>query len=123
MSAVPTKNTAPEKVVRSLLTRGGYRYRLHRKDLPGTPDIVFPGRRKAIFVNGCFWHGHLGCPKGRLPKSRPDYWIPKIAHNAEKDQKNLVELEQLGWKVLTVWQCELRQLLLLEKKINKFLAT
>lgn len=121
MRAVPTKDTAPERAVRSLLTRNGYRYRLHRRDLPGTPDIVFPGRRKVIFVNGCFWHGHIGCPKGRAPKSRPEYWIPKIARNIEKDQWNLAELAQLGWRALTVWQCELRQPPLLEKKLTKFL--
>lgn len=121
MRAVPTKDTTPERAVRSLLTRNGYRYRLHRKDLPGTPDIVFMGRRKAIFVNGCFWHGHAGCTKGRPPRSRPEYWIPKIARNIENDQRNLVELAKLGWRVLTVWQCELRQSLLLEKKLIKFL--
>ena len=121
MQAVPTKNTSPEKAVRALLTRNGYRYRLHRKDLPGTPDIVFPGRRKVIFVNGCFWHGHKGCPKGRPPRSRPEYWIPKIAHNVEADQKNLAELATRSWQALTVWQCELRDSLLLETKLTKFL--
>lgn len=121
MRAVSTKNTGPEKAVRSLLTTSGYRYRLHRRDLPGTPDIVFPGRRKAIFVNGCFWHGHAGCPKGRLPKSRPEYWIPKIARNIENDQRNLAELAERGWETLIVWQCELRQPLILEKKLARFL--
>lgn len=123
MQAVPTKNTTPEKAVRSLLTRNGYRFRLHRKDLPGTPDIVFPGRRKVIFVNGCFWHGHPECPKGRLPKSRPEYWGPKIARNADNDRKNYVELRKRGWESLIVWQCELCQPLALEKKLARFLAT
>lgn len=123
MRAVSTKNTAPEIAIRSLLTRSGYRYRLHRRDLPGTPDVVFAGRRKAIFVNGCFWHGHAGCPKGRLPKSRADYWGPKIAHNIEKDRRDLAELRKLGWGVLTVWQCELSQLGRLEKKLHKFLRS
>ncbi len=121
MCAVPTKDTTPERAVRSLLTRKGYRYRLHRRDLPGTPDIVFPGRRKVIFVNGCFWHGHAGCSKGRIPKSRPEYWIPKIARNIENDKRNLTELTIQGWRALTVWQCELRQPLRLEKKLSKFL--
>jgi DNA mismatch endonuclease (patch repair protein) len=121
MRAVPSKSTAPEKAVRFLLTRNGYRYRLHRRDLPGTPDIVFPGRQKAIFVNGCFWHGHSGCSKGRPPKSRPEYWIPKIARNIENDQRNLADLAKLGWRAITVWQCELRHPLLLEKKLSKFL--
>jgi DNA mismatch endonuclease, patch repair protein len=85
MRSVPTKNTSTEMAVRSLLTRLGWRYRLHRKDLPGTPDIVFPGKKKVIFVNGCFWHGHKECPKARLPRSRPEYWTPKIARNTQKD--------------------------------------
>lgn len=123
MKAVPTKNTTPEKGVRTILARSGYRYRLHRKDLPGTPDIVFPGKKKVIFVNGCFWHGHAECSKGRLPKSRPEYWVPKIARNTANDHKNLSQLKKLGWKSLIIWQCELRQPIVLEKKLIKFLAT
>lgn len=122
MRAVSTKNTGPERVVRSWLTRNGYRYRLHRRDLPGTPDIVFPGKQKVIFVNGCFWHGHTNCAKGRPPKSKQDYWIPKIARNVDKDKRSLAELEELGWEAITVWQCELRQPSLLEKKLTKFLS-
>src|ERR1700722_1374627 len=108
MRAGPTTKTAPELAIRSLLFRMGFRYRLHRRDLPGTPDIVFPGRKKAIFVNGCFWHGHSGCPKGRPPKSRPEYWLNKIERNAQNDLINIEKLDGLGWKTLTVWQCELK---------------
>ena len=121
MSAVPTKHTTTEKFVRALLTREGYRYRLHDPRLPGTPDIVFPGRRRAIFVNGCFWHGHVGCSKGRLPKSRVDYWAPKIRRNIENDEKNMLAHKDLGWRTLVVWQCELRDPALLTKRLKQFL--
>lgn len=104
MQAVKTRNTEPELIVRRLLHAEGYRFRLHRKDLPGTPDIVLPGRRKAIFVHGCFWHAH-GCAKGRAPKSRLDYWAPKLAQNVERDARKVRELEAAGWQVLTVWGC------------------
>jgi DNA mismatch endonuclease (patch repair protein) len=106
MQQVKGKNTQPEKVVRSLLHRLGYRFRLHRKDLPGTPDIVFPSRRLALFVHGCFWHGH-GCRIGRLPKSRLDYWQPKIEANRVRDRRKETELIVAGWRVAEVWQCEL----------------
>ena len=105
MRSVKTENTWPEMVVRRVLHGMGYRYRLHRKDLPGRPDIVFGPRRKIIFVHGCFWHGH-GCPKGRLPKSRLDYWQPKIAANRERDRSKEGQLRAMGWSVLVVWQCE-----------------
>lgn len=107
MRSVRTTNTGPEVTVRRALHRLGYRYRLHRRDLPGSPDIVFPGRRKAIFVHGCFWHGH-SCRWGRLPKSRLDYWRPKIAANRERDTRNIRELLDSDWTPLVVWQCELR---------------
>lgn len=83
----------------------GYRFRLHRKDLPGRPDIVLPRYRKAIFIHGCFWHAH-GCPKGHPPKSRSDYWLPKLERGAIRDKTNIERLESLGWKVLVIWQCE-----------------
>ncbi len=105
MQAVKSKDTKPEMIVRRLLHRMGYRYRLHRKDLPGKPDIAFVSRRKAIFVHGCFWHGH-GCSKGRLPKSRLDYWKPKLDENMRRDRMKQEQLRSLGWKVLVVWQCE-----------------
>ena len=105
MQAVKTRDTGPELVVRRILFGLGYRYRLNAKTLPGRPDIVFPGRKRAIFVHGCFWHGH-GCNKGRAPKSRLEYWEPKLRSNGERDTAQRHSLEALGWHVLTVWQCE-----------------
>lgn len=107
MQSVKTKHTKPELTVRKALFAAGYRFRLHRRDLPGSPDIIFPGRRKVIFVHGCFWHGHE-CPKGRGSKSRIDYWGPKLEANKARDERNVAELEMLGWKPFTVWQCELK---------------
>ena len=106
MQAVGTKNTAPELTVRRLLYAMGYRYRLHRKDLPGRPDIAFIGRKKAIFVHGCFWHAH-DCPKGRAPKSRLYYWQPKRQANINRDRTKIEQLESRGWSVLVIWQCEI----------------
>lgn len=108
MRSVQTKDTVAEMALRRMLHRLGYRYRLHRRGLPGHPDIVFPVRKKAIFVHGCFWHGH-SCPKGRLPKSRLEYWQPKIASNRERDARTLAALERDGWGTFVVWQCELRE--------------
>lgn len=108
MSRIGGKDTAPELIVRRIAHGLGYRFRLHRQDLPGTPDIVFPARRKAIFVHGCFWHGH-GCAIGRPPKSRLDYWLPKLATNKSRDERKQAELEGFGWTVLTVWQCQTRR--------------
>lgn len=108
MARVRAKDTTPEMRVRSLVHRMGYRFRLHRKDLPGTPDLVFGPRRKAIFVHGCFWHGH-DCKRGaRLPAANRDYWTAKLARNAARDRASLAALEERGWSVLTVWECEIR---------------
>lgn len=120
MQAVKSKDTSPELTVRHLLHALGYRFRLHRKGLPGRPDIVFPGRKKAIFVHGCFWHWH-GCAKGQLPKSKLDYWQPKLAKNVERDRTKQEQLESLGWKVLVVWQCETKERTGLECKLRAFL--
>ncbi len=120
MAAVQTKNTGPEIVVRKALCRLGYRFRLHSKKLPGRPDIVFPKRKKIIFVNGCFWHGHH-CRKGHLPKTRLDYWRPKIAANKTRDKKNKAQLKCLKWDVLVVWQCQTKNLQSLDRKLNEFL--
>jgi DNA mismatch endonuclease (patch repair protein) len=106
MQQVKGKDTLPEKTVRSLLHRMGYRFRLHRRDLPGTPDIVLPGWRVALFVHGCYWHGH-GCRIGKLPKSRLDYWGPKIDANRARDRRKETALAAIGWRVEVVWQCEL----------------
>jgi DNA mismatch endonuclease (patch repair protein) len=106
MQAVKGKDTKPELAVRRALYALGYRYRLHRKDLPGKPDIVFPGRKKIVFVHGCFWHGH-SCKRGnRMPKTNQDYWKPKLERNKTRDKDHLKKLRQQGWEVLTVWECE-----------------
>lgn len=107
MRRIRSNNTAPELLVRRLLYSLGYRYRLHRKDLPGKPDIVFVGKRKVIFVHGCFWHAH-GCSTGHQPRSNQDYWSPKLARNVERDAHNRARLEALGWKSLIVWECNIR---------------
>ncbi len=107
MRQIRSKNSGPEIVLRSLVHRLGYRFRLHRKDLPGKPDLVFPGRRKVIFVHGCFWHQHKGCGEGRLPGTRREYWAPKLARNQERDALSQAALKSLGWGILTLWECEL----------------
>lgn len=108
MSSVRTKDTKPEVLVRRALHRLGFRYRLHRRSLPGSPDLVFPGRKKVIFIHGCFWHGH-GCRWGRLPKTKLDYWAPKIDANRARDSRNIKALQEAGWSVEVVWQCQLRE--------------
>ncbi len=116
MSRIRDRNTAPELIVRRLLHRMGYRFRLHRKDLPGKPDIVLPGRRVAIFVHGCFWHAH-GCRIGQPPKSRPEFWLPKLERNRARDAGNEAALIADGWTVLTLWQCEIRDPAVLESRL------
>lgn len=121
MQSVGSKNTGPELAARRLLHAKGYRFRLHRRDLPGSPDIVLPGRKKVIFVHGCFWHWH-GCAKGQLPKSRPEYWGEKLAANKARDRTRMVELEALGWRALVVWQCEVGDQEALTAKLRAFLG-
>ncbi|MGA9111925.1 MAG: very short patch repair endonuclease [Smithella sp.] len=122
MSRVRGKDTSPELRVRSLAHRLGYRFRLHRKDLVGKPDLVFSTRKKVIFVHGCFWHGH-DCARGkRTPKTNSKYWIEKIRKNIERDIKNQAELTSLGWNVLVVWECETKDLDELVRKISKYLS-
>ncbi len=108
MSRIRGRDTKPELLVRSLLHRIGYRFRLHRRDLPGTPDIVLPKYQTAIFVHGCFWHRHPGCRYAYTPKSRVKFWKTKFAANVDRDAKTRRALEQAGWHVLVVWECELR---------------
>ncbi|MDP9053821.1 MAG: very short patch repair endonuclease [Acidobacteriota bacterium] len=120
MQSVKTRDTGPEMTVRRILHRLGYRYRLNVKKLPGRPDIVFSGRMKAIFVHGCFWHGH-DCRKGMAPKSRLDYWTPKLNANRVRDAAQLTALEAFGWSVLTVWQCEIKDPDVLSTKVVRFL--
>lgn len=107
MSRVRSKNTSPEILVRSSFHKAGLRFRIHRKDLPGNPDIVFPSRRIALFVNGCFWHGHEGCKRARIPASRREYWEGKLRRNVARDAANYALLESAGWRVVVLWECEL----------------
>lgn len=121
MRAVKSKDTAPEMAVRRLLHSQGYRYRLHRRDLPGKPDLVFPRRRKVIFVHGCFWHGH-DCKRGnRQPKTNINYWRQKIARNCERDASHLRWLRETGWRVLVIWECQTKSQNDLLRKATRFL--
>jgi DNA mismatch endonuclease (patch repair protein) len=122
MKAVGRRDTGAEMTVRRLLHAKGYRYRLHRRDLPGSPDIVFPRLRKVLFIHGCFWHGH-NCSKRRLPKSNLDYWRRKIEANKERDLRSIAALSELGWNVALVWQCELHDIAVLTVKLDNFLLT
>lgn len=108
MALVRGRDTKPEMRVRKALHAAGLRYRLHDKKLPGSPDLVFPSRRIALFVHGCFWHRHPGCPATRLPKSRLEFWEPKLAGNVERDRRNRSTLEAAGWQVIVIWECETR---------------
>jgi len=123
MSRIRSKDTKPELRVRSLVHRLGFRFRLHRKDLPGKPDIVLPRHRKVIFVHGCFWHGHPGCPRATRPTSRVDFWNAKLDRNIARDAAALGKLKQAGWKVLTIWECELKEDLKLTKRLERYLKT
>jgi len=122
MRRVKGRDTGPEKTVRRLLTGLGARYRLHRKDLPGKPDIVMAGRRLAIFVHGCFWHGH-DCARGaRVPKQNRDYWLGKVGRNRERDIAHRAALEAAGWRVEVVWECELKDEVGLTERLAAVLA-
>jgi DNA mismatch endonuclease (patch repair protein) len=120
MRSVRSKHTGPEMTVRRLVHSMGYRFRLHRKDLPGSPDLVLVRYRAAIFVHGCFWHGHT-CKKGRLPRTRLDFWVPKIQNNQRRDAASVAVLRAQGWRVLTIWQCETGDPKSLERRIRKLL--
>lgn len=109
MSGIRGKDTKPEMLVRRFLYAHGYRYRLHRKDLPGKPDIVLPRLKVCIFVHGCFWHHHSGCRFAVLPKSRPEFWEAKLLANADRDQRAVESLREAGWTTFIVWECELRR--------------
>lgn len=110
MSQIRARDTKPEKIVRSLLHRMGYRFRLHRRDLPGSPDIVLPRHHVVILVHGCFWHRHEGCRFAYTPKSRREFWVAKFKQNLERDRRVRSELEALGWRVEIVWECETRNI-------------
>jgi DNA mismatch endonuclease (patch repair protein) len=120
MSRIRSKDTKPEIAVRQLLHRLGYRFRLHRKDLPGRPDIVLPRHRKIILVHGCFWHGHT-CRLASRPKSNSGYWSDKIVKNKERDTRNLHALREAGWTVLELWECDIRKFEGLEERLAEFM--
>lgn len=120
MRSIRSKDTKPELTVRKLLTRLGYRYRIHKCDIPGKPDIVFPGRKKAIFIHGCFWHCHENCVTGRIPEG--EYWQKKIKSNQARDRNVLLKLDALGWKSLTLWECELANLATIQSRLIDFLG-
>ena len=121
MAAVRSKNTSPELAVRKLIHSMGYRYRLHGSGLPGKPDLVFAGKRKVIFVHGCFWHRHRGCAKASTPKTRVDFWQTKFDRNVARDKKTVRSLKRLGWQVSTIWQCELKDAARVARRLNEFL--
>ena len=122
MRRIRSENTKPERLVRKILWGMGYRYRLYRKDLPGSPDIVFPGRRKLIFVHGCFWHGH-NCKEGsRRPKSNVEYWLPKIRRNQERDFEVQKRLYAEKWQYIIVWECEINNIPELMDRLKMFLG-
>ncbi|MDB5991256.1 MAG: vsr [Herbaspirillum sp.] len=121
MRQVRSKDTTPEWIVRRLVHSMGYRYRLHRADLPGIPDIAFISRRKVIFVHGCFWHAHEGCKRARIPDANHNYWLNKIRRNVQRDQQHLLALDAEGWHSFVLWECELRNLATLQERIKEFL--
>jgi DNA mismatch endonuclease, patch repair protein len=124
MSAIRSKDTKPEYIVRCLAHSLGYRFRLYRKDLPGTPDMVFPGRKAVIFIHGCFWHQHPdpSCKDSRLPKSNTDYWGPKLQRNQARDAENEAALLAQGWRVLVIWECQIKDREALSDRIKAFLS-
>lgn len=118
MSRIKGTNTKPEKVVRSFLHRQGYRFVLHRRDLPGSPDVVLPKHKTVVFVHGCFWHRHEGCKFAYTPKTRRDFWEEKFRTNVERDVANTKKLEDLGWKVAVIWECQTEDPVQLENRID-----
>ena len=122
MRGIKSENTKPEKIVRSLAHALGYRFRIHQSDLPGKPDIVFAGRKKIIFVHGCFWHGHTACKGGHVPKSNNAYWVTKIARNKTRDKRVVRQLRAAGWSVAIVWECQTRDLDRLRKRLSRFIG-
>jgi DNA mismatch endonuclease (patch repair protein) len=122
MGRVKEKNTTPELRVRRLLHKMGYRFRLHRRDLPGKPDIVLPKYRLCIFVNGCFWHQHPGCPRATVPASNVDFWKTKLMRTKERDCQNITALTKLGWRTLVVWECETKNISRLQTALENQLT-
>lgn len=125
MSRIGGKDTKPELLVRRLVHHLGYRFRLHRRDLPGTPDLVFPSRRKVILVHGCFWHRHPdpACKLARIPKSRQEFWIPKLESNRRRDAENWRRMQEMGWETMVIWECELKNSDALTARVKEFLGS
>lgn len=121
MAAIKGKNTKPEMIVRSVCHAMGLRYRLHQKNLPGKPDLVFAKHRLCVFVHGCFWHRHPGCKYAYTPKSRPEFWLPKLERNVERDLHTQQALEALGWRVAVIWECHTKNITVLRSEIHKLL--
>lgn len=121
MGRVRGKDTKPEMFVRRMIHALGYRYRLHNAQLPGKPDLVFSSRRKVIFVHGCFWHRHPGCKNARLPKSRRDFWIPKLNGNRERDLRNHRALREMGFQVMVIWECQIQEPEMMRRRVVQFL--
>lgn len=119
MSRIRAQNTSPELLVRSMLHRSGYRFRLHRRDLPGSPDIVLPKHNVVVFVHGCFWHRHARCRFAAMPKSRPEFWKQKFRANVRRDHRAAARLKRLGWRVIVIWECETRDSRSLAKLITR----
>jgi DNA mismatch endonuclease (patch repair protein) len=122
MRSIKGRDTSPEMVVRRLVHAMGFRYRLHVAELPGKPDLVFVRLKRIIDVRGCFWHQHIGCGDGHIPKSRAEYWVPKLARNKERDAVNMHALRRLGFRVLVLWECEVRDPKRLAAKLRRFLT-
>ncbi len=120
MRAIRSKDTSPEKTVRSLVHRLGFRFRIHRKDLPGTPDMVFPSKHKVIFVHGCFWHSH-DCKRAGVPRANRDFWLEKLEKNKARDERSIEALTAAGWQSFIIWQCELKDARALAARIEDFL--
>ena len=121
MRRIRSRDTSPEMAVRRLAHKMGFRFRLHVAELPGKPDLVFPRLRRIIEVRGCFWHQHPGCIDSHIPKTRISYWKPKLSRNQERDEENLRKLRRLGWKVLAIWECEVRNRKKLSSRLERFL--
>ena len=121
MSLIRGRDTGPEKIVRRLAWSMGYRYRLHLNKLPGKPDLVFIGRQKVVFVHGCFWHQHKNCRQYVMPRTRLEFWLPKLKSNSQRDAKNRRRLREAGWNVLVVWECQLKDEARLREKLHTFL--
>lgn len=123
MSRIRSRHTSPEMIVRRLVHRMGFRYRLHVAELPGKPDLVFPRLKKIIDVRGCFWHQHEGCVDSHIPKSRKSYWRPKLTNNVRRDKENERKLKAQGWRILTMWECELAKDHRLQRRLATFLRS